>query len=147
MTKSKIYKVEAVVLKRFNTGEGDRIVTLFTKYHGKIKAMAKGVRKISSRRAPHLEQFRHIRASLYKGRNIDTITEVVSLQDQPIHTRSLKTISYAFYICEMVDMLTRDQRIQKNFQATTLKDGNVLITGGSPYEGLVIKKASIYIPE
>jgi len=51
----KSYKTEGIIIKRKNFGEADRILTIFTKNKGKISIVAKGVRKINSRRAPHIE--------------------------------------------------------------------------------------------
>ena len=51
------YKVNAIVLARRNIGEADKLITLFTKEYGKKKVLAKGIRRVSSRRAPYLEQF------------------------------------------------------------------------------------------
>jgi len=69
------YKTEGIVLKRINYGEADRILTIYTKRHGKIRAIAKGVRKLTSRKAGSLELFNNVVLFLVKGKNLDIITE------------------------------------------------------------------------
>jgi DNA repair protein RecO (recombination protein O) len=69
-----LYKDEGVVLKTIKLGEADRIVTIFTRYNGKVRAVAKGVRKTKSRFGARLEPFTHVQLLIYRGRELDTIT-------------------------------------------------------------------------
>ena len=69
-----IYKDEGIVLKTIKLGEADRIVTLFTRGNGKVRAVAKGIRKTKSRFGARLEPFTRADLVIYKGRNLDTIT-------------------------------------------------------------------------
>src|ERR671914_2343500 len=70
-----LYKDEGIVLKTIKLGEADRIVTLFTRGQGKVRAVAKGVRKTKSRFGARLEPFTRVELMLYKGRkDLDTIT-------------------------------------------------------------------------
>ena len=62
------FKAEGIVIKRSNYSEADRIVTIFTKKNGKIKVKANGVRKIASRRSPHIELFNYCVFGLYQGK-------------------------------------------------------------------------------
>lgn len=107
------YKVDAIVLSRKNTGEADKILTLFTRQFGKKKVIAKGIRKISSRRAPFLEVFSEISAVLHQGRNFDIVTEVSSLSSLPVLQKKLGRISYAYLAVELVDRLTAEN--QENY--------------------------------
>ncbi|MDP9068292.1 MAG: DNA repair protein RecO [Actinomycetota bacterium] len=70
-----IYKDEGVVLKTIKLGEADRIVTVFTRANGKVRAVAKGIRKTKSRFGARLEPFTRAELIIYKGRNLDTITQ------------------------------------------------------------------------
>jgi DNA repair protein RecO (recombination protein O) len=70
-----IYRDEGVVLKTIKLGEADRIVTLFTRGNGKVRAVAKGIRKTKSRFGARLEPFTRAELIIYKGRNLDTITQ------------------------------------------------------------------------
>ena len=71
-----LYRDEAIVLRTQKLGEADRIVTLLTREHGKVRAVAKGVRRTSSRFGSRLEPFMVIDVQLYEGRNLDTVTQV-----------------------------------------------------------------------
>ncbi|HLR56384.1 MAG TPA: DNA repair protein RecO [Actinomycetales bacterium] len=72
----KLYRDEAIVLRTQKLGEADRIVTLLTRSHGMVRAVAKGVRRTSSRFGSRLEPFMHVDIQLYRGRNLDTVTQV-----------------------------------------------------------------------
>ncbi len=74
-----LYRDEAVVLRTQKLGEADRIITLLTREHGKVRAVAKGVRKTSSRFGSRLEPFMLIDAQLYVGRSLDIVTQVETL--------------------------------------------------------------------
>ncbi len=73
------YRDEAVVLRAQKLGEADRIVTLLTRSHGRVRAVAKGVRKTTSRIGARLEPFGHVDVQLYEGRSLDTVTQVESI--------------------------------------------------------------------
>jgi DNA repair protein RecO (recombination protein O) len=71
-----LYREQGVVLRTWKLGEADRIVSLMTQGSGKVRAVAKGVRKTRSRFGGRLEPFCHVDLSLYKGRNLDIVTQV-----------------------------------------------------------------------
>jgi len=74
-----LYSDEAVVLRTHKLGEADRIVTLLTREHGKVRAVAKGVRRTRSRFGARLEPFMMTDVQLYEGRNLDTVTQAETL--------------------------------------------------------------------
>jgi DNA repair protein RecO (recombination protein O) len=71
-----VYRDEALVLRAQKLGEADRIVTLLTREHGKVRAVGKGVRRTSSRVGARLEPFMFVDAQLYAGRTLDVVTQV-----------------------------------------------------------------------
>ncbi|MEZ0164180.1 DNA repair protein RecO [Kineococcus sp. LSe6-4] len=73
---AKSYRDEAVVLRATKLGEADRIVTLLTRHHGRVRAVAKGVRRTSSRFGARLEPFTCVDVQLHRGRSLDTVTQV-----------------------------------------------------------------------
>jgi len=73
-----LYRDEAIVLRTHKLGEADRIVTLLTRHHGRVRAVAKGVRKTTSRWGSRLEPFTHVDLQLAVGRNLDTVTQAVT---------------------------------------------------------------------
>jgi DNA repair protein RecO (recombination protein O) len=102
------YRVEAVVLKRSDFGEADRLLTLFTPDRGKIRALAKGARKLLSRKSGHVELFTHVELMLAKGHQLDIVTQAdtrnafVGLRD------NLERLSHAYYLAELVDRFSEE---------------------------------------
>ena len=74
-----LYRDTAVVLRVQKLGEADRIITLLTRHHGRVRAVAKGVRRTTSRWGSRLEPFTHVDLQLAEGRNLDTVTQADSL--------------------------------------------------------------------
>lgn len=110
MSPGRIYTVEGIVLKRRNYGEADRIITLFTKEKGKIVVVAKGVRRISSKRAPHLEVFSRGKLLLHRGHHRDTVSEIESIETYGDLRNHLGRVSVAYYLCEVIDVLLPEQQ-------------------------------------
>ena len=75
------YRDQAVVLRTQKLGEADRIITLFTKEHGRIKAVAKGVRRTKSKFGARLEPTSYVDLQLYAGKSLDIVTEVTSIEN------------------------------------------------------------------
>ncbi len=73
-----LYRDEGVVLRTQKLGEADRIITLLTRDHGRVRAVAKGVRRTSSKFGARLEPFSHVDVQLYSGRSLDIVTQVES---------------------------------------------------------------------
>jgi len=74
-----LYRDEAVVLRTHKLGEADRIVTLLSRQHGQIRAVAKGVRRTASKFGSRLEPFMAIDVQLYEGRTLDTVSQVETI--------------------------------------------------------------------
>lgn len=109
------YRVEGIVIKRKDFGEADRILTVFTRHQGKIKVIAKGVRKITSRRAPHVELLNHCILSIHEGR-MPIVTEAETLTHFEPLKNDLRKAGFAFYICELVDgLLPEHQESRSTF--------------------------------
>ena len=104
------YKTEGIVLKRTNFGEADRILTVFTKRHGKIKILAKGVRRITSRRSPNVELFNLVTLFVHKGKSFDILTEAKAENTFQRIRKKLELIGLAYYVCELVDGLCAEHQ-------------------------------------
>ena len=76
-----LYRDQAVVLRTHKLGEADRIITLLTREHGRIKAIAKGVRRTKSRFGARLEPASYVDLQLYTGRTFDTITQAEAIEN------------------------------------------------------------------
>ncbi len=98
------FRVEGIIIKRKNYGEADRIITVVTPHHGKIKIIAKGVRKISSKRSPHVELLNLSILSLASGKML-ILTEAETLYHHLGLKKDLQRSGLAFYICELIDGL------------------------------------------
>ena len=105
-------RVDAVVLRHSDYGEADRLLTLFTRQLGKTRALAKGARKIASRKAGHIEPFTHVRLQLAKGRDMlivtqaDTVDAYLSLREDLILT------SHASYVIELLDRFSYEEETE-----------------------------------
>lgn len=105
------YKTEGIVIKRRNFGEADRILTVFTKYKGKIQIKALGVRRITSRRAPHVELLNNSFFHLYKSPfSLPILTEVESFEDFSEIKSDLTKVGFAYHICELADGLCAENQ-------------------------------------
>jgi DNA repair protein RecO (recombination protein O) len=104
------FRAEGIVIKRSNYSEADRIVTIFTKQNGKIKIKATGVRKIASRRSPHLELLNYCIFGLYQGKGMPVLTEVESKESFPLLKKDLKRIGMAYHVCELIDGLCAENQ-------------------------------------
>ena len=100
------YKTEAIVLSRRNFGEADKILTIFTKHYGKIRALAKGVRRMKSRKGGNVELFNQVSLVLAKGKNLDIITEVELKNSFRFWRQNLNRVGVAYYLVELVESLT-----------------------------------------
>ncbi len=74
-----LYRDEAIVLRTQKLGEADRIITLLTRSSGRVRAVAKGVRRTTSRFGSRLEPFTHVDLQLAEGRSLDVVTQAVTL--------------------------------------------------------------------
>jgi len=107
------FKTEGIILKRTNLGEADRLLTIYTKHYGKIKALAKGVRKITSRRGGSVEIFNHVSLFLVQGKNLDLITETETIESYGLWRKDLKKVGLAYYFCELTDRLTPEGQVHE----------------------------------
>ncbi len=105
-TKFRSIRVDAVVLRHSDYGEADRMLTLYTRQLGKARAIAKGARKMASRKAGHIEPFTHVKLQLARGRDVlivtqaETVDAYLSLRDDLVLT------SHASYMLELLDRFT-----------------------------------------
>ncbi len=98
-----VYKAEAIVLRQQPLGEYDRIVTLFTHEHGKIRTAAKGVRRPTSRLAGRIEPFTHAQLLLARGRSLDVITQAEIVRSFAGVRGDLLRAAYGAFVVELVD--------------------------------------------
>ena len=108
------FRVTAIVLRHADWGEADRLLTLFTREMGKLRAVAKGVRKMRSRKAGHLEPFTHVKLQLAKGRDLPIVTQAETVDAYiPLRDDLIKT-GYAAYTAELLDRFTYEEEIESS---------------------------------
>ena len=103
------YRTQAIVIGHTEFGEADRMIKLFTLDKGKITAISKGIRKIRSRKAGHLEPFTQVDLFLAKGRNLDIITQAETIDAHLGIRDDLQRVAYASYIMEVLDRFTYEE--------------------------------------
>ena len=104
------FKTEGIILKRRNFGEADRILTVFTLQKGKISVIAKGVRRITSRRAGNVELLNRVIMFLYQGQGMPILTEAEGIESFENLKSDLVLSTVAFHIIELVDKLTAENQ-------------------------------------
>lgn len=120
------YSDEGIVLARRNYGEADRILSVYTKNHGRISYLAKGVRRPESRKRGHIEVFSQIRFQASRGKGLDLITEVETVENFSSIRKNLKKVSLAYYFIEVVGRITREGQSHPELYYLLLKYLNQL---------------------
>ena len=103
------YHARTIVLGHIEYGEADRILRLFTLEKGKITAIAKGVRRIRSRKAGHLEPFTEVALFLAQGRDMDIITQAETINPHMGLRKDLQLVGLAAYVVEVLDRFTFEE--------------------------------------
>jgi DNA repair protein RecO (recombination protein O) len=97
---------EAVVLRHSDWGEADRVLILFTRDQGKLRAIAKGARRLRSRKAGHLEPFTRVKLLLARGRDFWIVTQAETIDAYLPLREDLLRVAYGSYIIELLDRFT-----------------------------------------
>lgn len=98
-------KTEGIIIKRFNVGEADRILTVFTKRDGKYSIRAKGIRRVPSRRSAHVELLNYSQLTLYMGRSMPVLIEATATELFRDVKDDLTKVGFAYHICELINGL------------------------------------------
>jgi DNA repair protein RecO (recombination protein O) len=123
------YVTDAIVLSRFDYGEADRILTLLTPGMGKLKAIAKGIRRPTSRIGGSLEPFAELEVALARGRTFDVVTQV-SVGHAWLNLRdSLEGAATAWYLAELAER-SIEERHEAEAVYSLLRRGYELLDAG-----------------
>jgi DNA repair protein RecO (recombination protein O) len=101
--RERIYSTHALLLRRRDVNDADRVVTVLTPRAGKLELIAKGVRKTTSRKSGHLEPFMHVMVTVAQARTWDIITEVATVETFRNLRLNLAGIAAASYVVEVLD--------------------------------------------
>lgn len=134
-----LYRDEGIVLRTQKLGEADRIISLLTRERGRVRAVAKGVRRTKSRFGARLEPFMHVDLQLYEGRSLDTVTQVDTVG---AYGRTICT-DYGRYtagtaMLETAERLTETEREPAVQQFVLLAGGLRTLSAGDHEPGLVL---------
>jgi DNA repair protein RecO (recombination protein O) len=104
-----LYRDQAIILRTYKLGESDRIVSAVTERHGKVRAVAKGVRKTKSKFGARLEPTSHVALQLYEGRQLDIVTQAESLDHFKTIREDLDRLTRAVVMLEAADQLSLER--------------------------------------
>jgi len=102
-------RIEAVVLRHMDWGEADRLLWIFSREQGKQRVLAKGVRKVRSRKAGHLEPFTRVALLLAHTREVPLVTQAESVDAYLGLREDLVHLGYASYVVELLDRFTYEE--------------------------------------
>lgn len=108
-SRERSFRVEAIVLRHSDWGEADRLLTIFAREMGKLRAVAKGVRKLRSRKAGHLEPLTRVSLLLARGRDLPIVTQAETLSANSPLKDDLLLLGYASYVVELLDRFTFEE--------------------------------------
>ncbi|MEW5985580.1 MAG: DNA repair protein RecO, partial [Chloroflexota bacterium] len=106
MAREHTYRTEAIVLRRSDFGEADRLLTLYSRDYGKVRVIAKGARKPQSRKTGHVELFMRTQFLIAKGRDLDIVTQAEMVEGYAAVRDDLARTTYASYFVELLDRFT-----------------------------------------
>ncbi|MCU1494360.1 MAG: replication and repair protein RecO [Acidimicrobiaceae bacterium] len=127
-----LYRDEGVVLRTMRLGEADRIITLATPEHGKVRAVAKGVRKTKSRIGARLEPLSHVTMLCWNGRELDVVTQVEVLSSFRPLREELDRMVPAMTMLEIVDQVAVERHPMPELFMMLVGALKTLATSSSP---------------
>jgi DNA repair protein RecO (recombination protein O) len=144
-SRQRVYRTEAIVLRRRNWGEADRIVTLFSPVRGKFRARAVGVRKPRSRKAGHLEPFMKTQMVLAKGRELDIITQAETVEAYRELREDLVRLAAATYAAELLDRFSPEE--VENLRAYELLAATLKALCQAPAVDAILRSYDLHLLE
>ncbi|MCX2727334.1 DNA repair protein RecO [Thermomicrobium sp. 4228-Ro] len=129
----RLFRVEALVLRRRDLGEADRILTLFTREVGKIRAVAKGVRRPQSRLAGHLDLFARTNVLLARGRELDIVTQAQLVESYAGLRQDPWRVGWAGYLADLTDRATAEGDPQPSLYDLLAESFRLLTSRRDPF--------------
>ncbi len=109
MGQERTFRSDAIILSRMDFGEADRLLTLFTPRYGKLRAIAKGARKPTTRKSGHVELYARSDMLLHRGRDLLIISQAEMTEPYLRLREELPRTAYASYVVELLDRFTTDE--------------------------------------
>ncbi len=132
MPERRLFTTDAIVLSRFDYGEADRVLSLLTPGHGKIKVIAKGIRRPTSRLGGSLEPLAELRVALVRGRTFDVVTQVAIVHAWLRLRDSLEATATAWYVAELADRSLEERHPAEPLYALVRRTYELLDAGLAP---------------
>jgi DNA repair protein RecO (recombination protein O) len=129
----RIYRTEAIVLGRMEYQEADRILTIYTPGYGKLRVIAKGVRRPLSRLGPHLEYFARAQLMVARGRELDTVTGAETIDAHVGLRADLDAYGHASHLAEILNRLTQDRQENAAVYDLLARSLRLLADGVDPF--------------
>ena len=126
------YSASAIVLKRIDLGEKDRILTLFTREHGKLSAVAKGCRRPGSKLGGASEPFTYAKMFLSTGRDLDVLTQAEIKESFPNVKGAMSSVAHGVYLLELTNSFVDQRQPNPDMFDTLLSAMYVLESGTDP---------------
>ncbi len=128
-----LYRDRGVVVRTIKLGEADRILSIITQAHGKVRAVAKGVRKTKSRYGGRLEPLRHLDLQFYEGRgDLDIVTQAETRDHWPSIRGDLDRLGKAMTLSEAVDQVAQEKQADARLYSMLVGALTTLDEGDSP---------------
>ncbi len=144
-----VYKTEGIVLKQFDIGEADKIITFYTGNRGKVRAVARGVRKTKSSIAGVVQPFSYCRLQIYRGKSLDRINHIKSIYPFSVLREDLDKMAYASYMSEFVEKVGMEDAPNESLFSLLLMTFHKLITANNnelKYINIIFKvKALVFL--
>jgi DNA repair protein RecO (recombination protein O) len=134
-----LYKEQGIVLRSIKLGEADKIVSILTQGSGKIRAVAKGIRKTNSKFGGRLEPFTHVSLLLYQGRSLDTITQAEILSPFRTLRGTFDLIAAGETMLEAVDKVAEEH--ERNVRLFLLLLGGMRALDASPHDPAAVAES------
>ncbi|MCH2525950.1 MAG: DNA repair protein RecO [Dehalococcoidia bacterium] len=131
-TFGKVYKTEAIVLKHFPLGEADYILTLFSPNRGKIRAVARGSRRIKSKLGGHIEPLMRTSFVINAGKNLDIISQAELIDGFRPLRENIHFLNLGIYMAELVDYMTQENQSNQETYRLLLESITAICNDHSP---------------
>lgn len=102
-TPPRLFRTVGVVLRRRDFDEGDRLITVLTRDRGKLRLLAKGARKVTSRKAAHVDLFRQVDLLVHQGRTFGVVSQAETIQAFAGLADDLERLAAAYYVADLTD--------------------------------------------
>jgi len=111
---SRLFTITGIIIKRSNYRDADRWLTVFSEERGKVKLLAKGIRKLNSKRSGQLELFNLVKLQVAEGRGANVAAEVELINSFPKFRHNLALVSSVYQLAEVIDALTPEESPREN---------------------------------